>query len=104
VQRVLADADSANLDLVTWWSDRDLLVNQVMTDCPCTFDPTWCYVVSSIRGPASTGTFDTQFFNEILMKAFGTMGLRDCMGVPKASVMAPWRDPLARPYKGWAQL
>jgi hypothetical protein len=100
VSRVLADADKDSLDLVTWWSDRDLLVDQVMTNCPCTFDTTWCAVVSAFRGPPSTGSTDTQFFGEILLKAFGTMGLRDYTGTAKTSVITPWSEALARPFHG----
>jgi len=34
--RVLADAKRIDVELVTWWSDRDLVTSQLMTDCPCT--------------------------------------------------------------------
>jgi len=41
LDRVLSEADSSGIDLGTWWSDRDLVVSELMTDCPCTFDATW---------------------------------------------------------------
>ncbi|HEX7671767.1 MAG TPA: hypothetical protein VF395_19370 [Polyangiaceae bacterium] len=95
--RVLGDADSAGLDLVTWWSDRDLVVSDLMTNCPCTFDATWCTVLDIFRGPASLGPTDTQLFGELLLKAFGTMGLRTYDGTPKAGHLALWHAALARP-------
>lgn len=95
--RVLGDADSAGLDLVTWWSDRDLLVRDLMTNCPCTFDTTWCTVLDIFRGPVSQGPTDTQLFGELLLKAFGTMGLRNYDGTPKAGHLALWSAALARP-------
>jgi hypothetical protein len=97
--RVLADADRAELDLVTWWSDRDLLVESVMTDCPCRLDPTWCSVVDAFRGPATTTGTDTGLFGEILMKAFGTMGLRRYDGTEKSRVYPIWSSALGRPFR-----
>jgi hypothetical protein len=97
LRRVLGDADDAGLDLVTWWSDRDLLVSDLMTNCPCTFDTTWCTVLDIFRGPASPGPTDTQLFGELLLKAFGTMGLRAYDGTPKSGHLALWNAALARP-------
>ena len=58
LERVLRDADassatdSGGMDLVTWWSDRDLVVGDLMTNCPCTFDTTWCTVLDILpRAP-----------------------------------------------------
>jgi hypothetical protein len=59
------------MDLVTWWSNRDLVVTELMAECPCDFDPTWCTIVDIFRGPASAGP-DVQFFGELALKAFGT--------------------------------
>jgi hypothetical protein len=96
--RVLGDADSAGLDLVTWWSDRDLVVGELMTNCPCKFDATWCAVLDIFRGPASPGNpTDTQLLGELLLKAFGTMGLRNYDGTPKPGHLALWNAALARP-------
>jgi hypothetical protein len=93
--RVLDAAASMPMDLVNWWSDRDLIVQQVMADCPCTFDATWCSVVDQFRGPPTDGGTDTQFFGEVVLKAFGTMGLRTYDGTPKSSVYARWQQALA---------
>jgi hypothetical protein len=86
------------MDLVTWWSDRDLVVGDLMTNCPCTFDTTWCTVLDIFRGPASTGTADTQLFGELLLKAFGTMGLRAYDGTPKAGHYAAWNRVKTVPF------
>ncbi|HEY6562564.1 MAG TPA: hypothetical protein VI072_35095 [Polyangiaceae bacterium] len=97
LRRVLSDASAAGMDLVTWWSDRDLLVSQAMTSCPCTFDAGWCGVIDVFRGPAPTGLVDTQLFGEILLKAFGTMGLRHYDGTPKPELMTLWSELRSRP-------
>ena len=98
VDRVLRDAETAQLDLVTWWSDEDLVAERLMTDCPCTFDATWCTVLDIFRGPPGPPGVDTQFFGEILLKAFGTMGLRGYDGAPKAEIHSPWSATLGKRY------
>lgn len=95
---VLGSADTAHIDLVNWWSNRDLVVSTFMTDCPCTFDTTWCSVLQAFRGPdAGPDAGETAFFGEIVAKAFGTMGLRSYDGTQKPSVYARWQSALARP-------
>jgi hypothetical protein len=95
--RVLGDAERGGLELVTWWSDRDLLLESVMTDCPCHLDATWCSVVDVFRGAAAPGSTDTQFLGEVLMKAFGSMGLRLYDGSPKPLVYPVWAAAQHRP-------
>ncbi|HEX4334604.1 MAG TPA: hypothetical protein VH062_01750 [Polyangiaceae bacterium] len=97
LSRVLDDADGKGLELVTWWSDRDLLLSSVMTDCPCHLDATWCTVEDIFRGPAQASGTDTQFFGELLMKAFGTMGLRLYDGTPKPMLYSLWERARSRP-------
>jgi hypothetical protein len=97
LSRVLGDAERGSVDLVTWWSDRDLLLESVMTDCPCRLDTTWCSVVDLFRGAAAPGATDTQFLGEVLMKAFGSMGLRLYDGSPKPLVYPVWSAARARP-------
>lgn len=95
---VLRSADTAKIDLVNWWSDRDLVVSTFMTDCPCTFDTKWCSVLQIFRGPdAGIDAGDTQFYGEILAKAFGTMGVRAYDGTQKPVTYARWQAALARP-------
>ncbi len=96
---VLQSAESQHIDVVNWWSDRDLVVSTFMSDCPCTFDKTWCAVLGVFRGPAPApdASVDTQFFGEVLAKAFGTMGLRSYDGTQKPNVYARWQSALSRP-------
>ena len=95
---VVEGAAKGNMDLVTWWSDRDLVAAPLMTDCPCTFDATWCQVLDVFRGPAPPdGGTDTRLLGELSLKAFGTMGLRAYDGTPKAGVMARWQAVRAIP-------
>jgi hypothetical protein len=84
--RVLGDAQAARLEVVNWWSDRDLVVAPLMTACPCTFDATWCAVLDAFRGSDP----DTQVQGELALKVFGTMGLRDYSGSPKP-LYAQWQ-------------
>ncbi|HEY4243869.1 MAG TPA: hypothetical protein VGM88_28845 [Kofleriaceae bacterium] len=79
------------LELVNWWSDRDLIVAPLMTDCPCTFDAAWCSVRDQFRGPPPTGSVDTQALGELSLKVFGTMGLRTYDGTPKTAPYAAWQ-------------
>ena len=95
---VLRSADAQHIDLVNWWSDRDLVVATFMTDCPCTFDATWCGVLDQFRGPDAGPDGGVQaFYGEILAKAFGTMGLRAYDGTQKPTVYARWQAALGRP-------
>ncbi len=94
---VLTSAADGNLDLVNWWSDRDLVVSQLMTACPCTFDMFWCEVLDIARGPASDGGGNPQFYGEVEFKAFGVMGVRDYQGNPKPTVYPRWQRALDLP-------
>jgi hypothetical protein len=58
---VLSDAKRIDMELVTWWSDRDLVTSKLMTECPCAFDNTWCTVLDSFRGPPVPGMPEAQF-------------------------------------------
>jgi len=93
---LLTQAQAHQMDLVTWWSNRDLLPAQVMTDCPCTFDQTWCAIVAAFR---STGGSDpmAQFFGELVLKVWGTMGIRTWDGTAKPMVFDRWQQALAQP-------
>jgi hypothetical protein len=98
--RVLDAAQAGQLDLVTWWSDRDLVVDSLMTECPCRFDATWCSVLDVFRGPAAGPSVagDPQLFGELVLKVFGSMGLRHYDGSPKPAHLARWNAARALPY------
>ena len=97
--RVLDAAQTGNIELVNWWSDRDLVVAPLMTDCPCTFDMTWCAVLDIFRGPATDSGPDTQEQGELGLKAFGVMGLRTYDGTVKPDVVARWTAARATPWR-----
>jgi hypothetical protein len=101
--RVLADAKAANAELITWWSNRDVVVEDFMGDCPCDFDATWCSFADAFRqsqGPDQMA----QFFGEALLKIFGTMGIRTYEGVPRQPLFDRWQaarvDPVANGKRG----
>lgn len=87
--RLVADVSAAGGDLVTWWSDRDLIPSDVMTDCPCDFDASWCGLVDLFR---SLGGDDPlgQFYGEMLLKIWGNMGLRTWGGAPREPIYSRW--------------
>jgi len=94
---VLQAARAAPMDLVDWWSDEDVVVSQLMTDCPCTFDPTWCAVLAAFSGAPVDAGFDSYYYGQITLKAFGTMGLRDYTGNPKPATFPVWQAALQTP-------
>ena len=94
--RLLDDAQAHNMDLVTWWSNRDLLPAPVMTDCPCSFDATWCAIVNAFRQTGGTDPMQ-QFYGEMLLKIWGTMGVRTYDGNPRAAINARWQQARALP-------
>jgi hypothetical protein len=83
--RLIAITQTHDVDLITWWSDRDLVPEPVMTSCPCTVDAAWCDVVAAFR---ATGGADptAQFYGEAVLKMFGTMGLRTYDGTPREPI------------------
>ena len=95
-ERVVAAAESRRMDLLTWFSDEDVLPVELMTDCPCTFDASWCAVVDAFRASAGSDPVD-QFFAELMLKGFGTMGLRERDGTPRSPIFDRWAEILALP-------
>jgi hypothetical protein len=101
---LVAAADASNLDLVTWWSNRDLLPSGVMETChplapppsfgACAGDP-WCLGINIYRRIAPSNPA----FGDLVFKGFGSMGLRDYDGTPKPS-LTRWKATLARPTAG----
>lgn len=100
LSRVLADAEALPLELVTWWADRDLLPSELMTRCPCDYEPTWCQVVDIFRSAGGGPLMPAgQFVGEVLMKAFGTMGLRDYDGASKSALAPLWNAARVRSFE-----
>jgi hypothetical protein len=96
LDRLVAEALARNMDLVTWWSNRDVVTAAVMTDCPCDFDASWCALVDLFR---SIGGDDptAQFYGEMLLKIFGTMGIREYDGTPRQPIFDRWTAARALP-------
>jgi hypothetical protein len=107
LNQLLARAQADGIELVTWWSARDLLPAAVMATCyptasatsvppfaACGTDP-WCPAVNVFRGldPANPAA------GELVFKAFGTMGLRRYDGTPKTALLQPWEAARALPYR-----
>jgi len=99
LKRVLGDAARLDVELVTWWSDRDLLPSREMSRCPCDDPDLWCAVRDVFRAAGGTDPA-AQFFGELAFKAFGSMGLREYDGTPKSALFDAWQrargQPLAR--------
>jgi hypothetical protein len=92
LERVLAAADARQVDLVTWWSNRDLIPGALSDTC--TYDATWQPVVDVFRGG---GDDVSRFFGELGLKIFGTMGIRESDGTPKGAPFQRWKAAQARP-------
>jgi hypothetical protein len=101
VRVLFESAERGGIELVTWWSLRDLMPADVMRTCypaapapdfaACQNNP-WCIGNNIYRtiAPANPA------FGDLVFKGFGTMGLRDYTGAAKRAATR-WRDTLARP-------
>jgi hypothetical protein len=94
--RVLAAADARGVELVTWWSNRDFLPAEVSASC--TYDATWQPVVDVFRAASGT-TPDAQFRGELVLKGFGTMGIRGADGTPRDAPFHRWKAAQRRPLR-----
>jgi hypothetical protein len=97
--RVVSSAEASHADLVTWWSNRDLVPSTFMTNCPCTFDQSWCAIIAGTRQQAGSDPM-AQFFAEMGLKIFGSMGLRDYDGNPRPAFWARWKELRSIPLAG----
>jgi hypothetical protein len=100
---VIYSAYAGNFDLITWWSNRDMIDGRVMTTCyPPAAPPSytecngdfWCIGINYSRAhpvpwPLPNG--------ELMFKAFGSMGLRNYDGTPKPGRWDTWQRFLALP-------
>jgi hypothetical protein len=107
LNQLLKRAQADGIELVTWWSARQLLPAAMMAACYPTASATsvppfaaggtdpWCPAVNVFRGVdlANPAT------GELVFKAFATMGLRRYDGMPKATLLQAWEAALALPYR-----
>jgi hypothetical protein len=94
---VLYSGYLGNFDVITWWSDRDLIEEPVMNACTpratapgypeCNGNP-WCIEINQLQD-SSQGLWTTAFA-EIVFKAFGAMGLRSYDGTPRLEHIELW--------------
>lgn len=96
LQRLLTDAERLDLAGITWWSQKDLLPSRLMDSCECGSDPQWCAIMDVFRAAGGTGP-EGAFFGEVLLKAFGSMGLHGYDGTEKPALLTPWRNAFATP-------
>jgi len=84
-------------DMVTWWSNRDLIDSAPMTTCygplqrgaPSCGGALWCLAMADFQ--ADYAAFWTPSQTEFIFKVFGTMGLRTRAGTPKLEPMFWWK-------------
>jgi len=81
LQFVVQQANIYKMPFVVWWSNRDLIPEDFMTSCPCDDSgdsAVFCnYVANNKWNPYA------YFINQLSLKVFGTMGLREYDGTPK---------------------
>ena len=93
---VLETAESADAELLVWWSNRDLLEEGVSSSCPCDPDSGHCETIEAFRAAFGDDP-DTAMFGEMVYKAYGTMGLRHADGSPKEPLASCWAATRERP-------
>jgi hypothetical protein len=85
-----------NFDMVTWWSDRDLIETSVMGTCYAPAPPgsgtcggnAWCLSMAAFQGEYSAFWVAPQA--ELVYKVFGAMGIRTYSGAVKPELMNWW--------------
>lgn len=96
LQFLLYSAFVNNFELITWWSDRDLIDAAVMSTCYVPVPPAspscngnlWCLSVAQFQADYSAFWIPPQ--SELVFKVFGTMGLRTFNGTAKPELMSWW--------------
>jgi len=96
---LLTEAERLGMDLVTWWSGRDIFPSRFVTECPCETETDYCAVLSYFRQVATPPTPENQAMAELAFRVFESMGVRRWDGTPKAA-LTTWRAWLARPRDG----
>lgn len=93
-----------SFEMISWWSDRDLISSSVLNNCPPQATPPnfseckgdqWCMAVNTARTQTPPGW--SPAFAELAFKAFGSMGLRNYDGTAKSEDMTLWNRFLKLP-------
>jgi hypothetical protein len=91
--RVVAEADVHDIELVTWWSSRDLLPSGVSGTCRYSGLPReWRAPLRVFRKYLGC------YLGEIVFKLWGTMGIRTYDGDPKGPIFPLWEAARTRPF------
>ncbi len=102
---VFASAHYGSFNFVNWWSFRDEMPESVLGTCYirdnspfefCNGDP-WCMVINYMKDV--TYQQNSELFSELVLKAFGAMGLESNDGEPKPLLMNRWLDEFALPLE-----
>ncbi len=104
LNRILTEAQSKNMELLTWVSNRDILPTGVMPVCQKTADlcgtDRWCRYINNFRTIFRNPTTGDTTMGDIIFKTFGTMGIRYYDG-NKKPIFTTWELakslPLASP-------
>lgn len=103
---VLASAHYGKLEIVNWWSFRDEMPASVLGTCYprttiphfelCSADP-WCMTINFMKDVTYQQT--SELFSELVLKAFGAMGLQSNDGTSRPLLMDRWHNELALPIR-----
>jgi hypothetical protein len=75
---LVAAARRWDMDLVTWWSNRDVFPTAAVASCPCQDPDGFCAIRDLFRS-----LYPDPVQGEVLFKAFATLGVRNFHGQPK---------------------
>ncbi|MCB0365566.1 MAG: hypothetical protein H6624_04035 [Bdellovibrionaceae bacterium] len=89
LKAVLQAAKDHNMELVTWWSARDVFPEDFIGSCPCEDSRSFCETAEIFR--LQGGDFTQRVQNDAILRAFQSMGYRTYDGLPKES-LGIWRD------------
>tara|TARA_R110002072_G_scaffold116551_4_gene247076 strand:+ start:3989 stop:5377 length:1389 start_codon:yes stop_codon:yes gene_type:complete len=106
---VLNSAISNQFFLLTWFSSVDVLPKHVVGTCYVRTDSTdpendaclqdfWCQAMNQAKNTVSIPG-EAELFSEIVLKAFGTMGLKEYDGAARGLLLDRWREVLALPLQ-----
>jgi hypothetical protein len=73
-----------NMDLLTWFSDRDVFPPDFQTSCPCQDEAGLCELSEEKRLEADT--YAERLIIDMEIRAFQGMGLRNYDGTPKSAL------------------
>ncbi len=105
----LNSAITHRFQFLTWFSNMDVLPSRVVRSCFVRTDGTdpendaceddyWCLAVNQAKNSVAIPGAEA-LFSEVLLKAFGTMGLKEYDGAVREPLLNRWRQMLALPFR-----